>query len=368
MFKKLFGRSARIARRVELRPQGLHIDVHGDDTLLQAVLAHGVRYPHNCTVGTCGSCKTRLCQGRVKALSDFGYALGKAEIEAGFILACQAVPQDELTVIEAADPGAELPAPASFSGRITATEPLTHDIVRMEVALDRPLHFVAGQYASIRLPGMERARHYSFATAPRREGQKVLSFYVRRVPGGRFTQALFDGQAASQALAIEAPHGSFRLRPGEGEIVCVAGGSGLAPLMSLLQDMRQRRAYRPCRLLFGARTQADLYELQALQQIASAWDAPFQLLPVLSHEPAGSGWAGARGWVTDFIADPARETDWAQAQAYLCGPPAMVDAALAALTALGMPIEQVFHDRFVDGAPEPDRHPAPAETTTSTTN
>ncbi|HSV71921.1 MAG TPA: 2Fe-2S iron-sulfur cluster binding domain-containing protein [Methylibium sp.] len=349
IIKSLFG-GPKVRPVVEIRPQGVRIELSTGETILQAALAQGVAYPHNCTVGTCGSCKTHLVEGQIKALSDFGYTLSKEELEAGYILACQSVPRDPLTVVEIADLGADLPPPETCTGRIVATKPLTHDIVKMVVETDRPVRFVAGQYATFRTPELnDRGRNYSFAEAPQRAGSRTLAFFVRKVPGGRFTESLFAGQLAGQTLTLEAPHGSFRLRPGHADMVCVAGGSGLAPLISVLEDMRMRRVRRACTLLFGARTQADLYALDQIEGLAGGWLERFSFVPVLSHEPADSGWTGARGWVTDHIASAAGTTAWDQAEGYMCGPPPMIDAGMARLRELGMPLEHIHYDKFTEG-------------------
>jgi p-cymene monooxygenase electron transfer component len=346
--KSLFG-SAGPQQTVDIQPQGVTITVSSGQTILEAALSQGVPYPHNCTVGTCGSCKTRLLQGQVKAVSDFGYTLSRQELDAGYILACQAVPRDACTVVEIADPGADLPVPQACTGRIVNTAVLTHDILLVEVATDQPVKYVAGQYASIKAPGLARARNYSFADAPQREGRNSLTFFIRKVPGGEFTEALFAGQLQGKPLAIEAPHGSFYLRPGNGPMVCIAGGSGLAPLISLLEDMRKNRVRRSCTLLFGARTQADLYALDQIANIANAWLEPFRFVPVLSQEPLDSDWTGARGMVTDFIALPGEGDNLADAQGYLCGPPPMIDAGIEKLVAMGVPVSQIHADKFVDG-------------------
>jgi p-cymene monooxygenase electron transfer component len=343
--KSMFGGGG--PKLAEIRPLGVSIEVASGQTLLEAALAQGVAYPHNCTVGTCGSCKTRLLDGQVEAASDFGYTLSKAELEAGYILACQSVPRQAKTVVEIAPPSADLTAPQSFAARIVGTEALTHDIVKMTVEVDRPVKFVAGQYATFKAPGMPRGRNYSFADAPVRSGKRTLAFFVRKVPGGEFTEALFAGALTGKSLQMEAPHGAFYLRPGAAPMVCIAGGSGLAPLLSVLEDMRMRRVRRPCTLLFGARTQADLYATEQIRNIAGSSLEPFEFVPVLSQEPAASGWTGARGLVTDFI--PERALDVPAGEAYLCGPPPMIDAGIANLVERGMPLPSIFYDKFTDG-------------------
>jgi p-cymene monooxygenase electron transfer component len=344
--KSLFG--PKKAKYVEVAPFGSRYEVPSGETMLEAALKNGVPFPHNCTVGTCGSCKCKLKSGRVNALTDFGYTLSQQEIAAGFILACQAIPRDELTEVEVESQASDAPAPEQFKGSITATETLTHDIVRIGVKLDRPVRYVAGQYANLKYAGIERARNYSFADAPTREGRESISFFIRKVPGGVFTEALFSGQLNDIALEIDGPHGNFHLHPGADPMICIAGGSGLAPLLSLLEDGQKNRVKRPCAFLFGARTQADLYALDQIKQIASGWAEKFVFLPVLSHEPADSSWTGARGLVTQFITDALPDIDWTRAEGYMCGPPGMIDAGIASMTEVGMPLERIFYDKFTD--------------------
>jgi p-cymene monooxygenase electron transfer component len=347
-FQSLVGKPATV-KQMQILPQGVTVTIAAGKSLLESALAQGVAYPHNCTVGTCASCKSRLVQGRVREATPFGYTLSKEELDAGYILACQAFPRDDLTIVELPQPGADLPAPEAFKGEIKSTQPLTHDILKVTVRVDRPMNYVAGQYASMRIAGMPRMRHYSFADAPQREGRKELTFFIRKVPEGTFTQALFDGRLTGQALEIEAPQGSFYLRGGNAPMVCVVGGSGLAPLLSVLEDARKNRIRRRCVLLFGARTQADLYMLEQIRVIADSWLEPFVFVPVLSHEPADSEWTGARGMVTEFIKSSAAGIDWPTAEAYMCGPPPMIDAAISTMVGIGLPLDSIHYDKFTDG-------------------
>ena len=284
--KSLF--AAKEAKFVEVAPFGARYEVPSGETMLEAALKNGVPFPHNCTVGTCGSCKCKLKSGRVSALTDFGYTLSQQEIAAGFILACQAIPKDALTQVEVESQALDAPPVESFTGKISATETLTHDIVKITIALDRPIKFVAGQYANLKYPNIQRARNYSFADAPDRDGRQQISFFIRKVPNGMFTEALFKGELNDMTFDVEGPHGNFHLHPGTAPMVCIAGGSGLAPLLSVLEAGRKDRVQRPCAFLFGARTQADLYGLEQIQQIAQNWNGKFVFLPVLSHEPADS--------------------------------------------------------------------------------
>lgn len=340
--KAAFGKSK--PKQLRILPQDVTIELGQGQTLLEAALAHDIAYPHDCTVGTCASCKTRLKQGRVREATPFGYTLSKEELDAGYILACQAFPRDELTVVEIEPAAADLLPPEKYAATIVASEPLTHDILKVTVQADRAVNYAAGQYANLRQVSDDRARSYSFANAPQRKGRTTLEFYIRKVPGGEFTEALFNGELDGKPLEMKAPLGTFHLRGGDAPMVCIAGGSGLAPLVSILEHARANRIKRECTLLFGARTQADLYQLDAIENIASSWQGNFRFIPVLSHEPLDSDWQGARGLVTDHI-----ESGFCEgAEGYLCGPPLMIDAAIARLAKQGIPVDRVFYDKFTD--------------------
>lgn len=338
----------KLAKTVSVQPFGRHFEIRGSETILESALNNQVPFPHNCTVGTCGACKCRLKSGRVKAITDFGYTLSKQEIEAGYILACQAVPLDEETAIEIVSSGIDAPPPEAFTGKISRTEALTHDIMRVELKLDRPLNFVAGQYANIKHAALERSRSYSFADAPEQKGSDKITFMIRKVPGGEFTEALFAGSLTDLSFDIESPHGDFYLRTSTAPMICIAGGSGLAPLLSILEDARKKRVERSCTVLFGARTTADLYALDQIATIGQGWKGHFNFIPILSHEPEDSPWAGARGLVTEFIIPGLNREPHDKAEMYMCGPPGMIDRAIEVATQHGLGLEQIHYDKFTD--------------------
>jgi p-cymene monooxygenase electron transfer component len=136
-------------------------------------------------------------------------------------------------------------------------------------------------------------------------------------------------------------------------MICVAGGSGLAPLHAILLEANAADVTRDCTVLFGARTAADLYYLDELAALGARWRGRFSVLPVLSMEPPTSDWQGLRGLVTEALAPLAGNGFHADDQGYLCGPPAMVDAGVAELRRLGMRTDAVFCDRFLDASTQP---------------
>ncbi len=325
-------------RPTTARINGRPIGVLPKETLLQAALRQGIDFPHSCRVGGCASCKCRLLEGQVRELTETGYILTDEELDQGYILACQSVPKTDLRIeVDLAI----LQARRRVEGRVLAQQRVTHDITRLWVQLDESLAYKAGQYARLSLAGLPGiARSYSFASAPSAAGQ--VSFFVRQVPRGRFSSYVAEQDLCGQRVVVEGPLGDFWLRPAQAPLLLVAGGSGLAPILALLQQALADGVARPLTLLFGARQERDLYALDELAGIAAQWRGAFRFIPVLSDTPVESNWQGARGLVTEHL-PAALETG---AHAYLCGPPAMIDSAVALLRMHGVAGEHIHADRF----------------------
>lgn len=342
MLRKLFARKP--LSRVHLNGGAAEFEVGRNMTILESALAAGIAYPHDCTVGTCGSCRTRLITGAVEAITPFGYTLSKEELEGGYILACQAVPKGDVEIV--AELGA-LPA-VQTRGRIIAVEDMTHDIRRVEWHCDVPIAYLAGQYMSVRWPGGSGSRNYSFSTAPSEGGSTRLETFVRKVPGGAFTEQLFGAGFDGIEFEVEGPLGNFWLRDGDGPILLIGGGSGLAPLMSVLEDGLAKGIKRDAILLFGARQQRDLYCADKLARITDGWVGSFDYWPILSETPVD----GLRsGFVTAAIDEAVAQLGGTtKLQAYLCGPPAMIDAGVASLTESGLPLDRIHYDKFTDAS------------------
>ncbi|MEN9451849.1 MAG: hypothetical protein RLZZ369_908 [Pseudomonadota bacterium] len=314
------------------------IVVQPKETLLQAALREGINFPHSCRVGGCASCKCKLVNGKVKELTEAGYILSDEDLDQGYILACQSVPQTDVSI--EVDLGSQQ-ARRRVGGRVVSQDKLTHDITRLRVQLDEALAYKAGQFADISIESLSGvSRSYSFATPVQPDSQ--VSFFVRRVPGGVFSSAINDGIVVGQSVTIDGPAGDFWLRPSDAPILLVAGGSGLAPVLALLKDAVAHGVSRPVALLFGAREERDLYALDEIQEIARQWRGPFKFIPVLSAAAADASWRGERGLVIDKIPMVLA----AGTHAYLCGPPPMIDSAVALLKLHGVPAEHIHADRF----------------------
>lgn len=314
---------------------GRSITVQPGETLLAAALREGVDFPHSCRVGACASCKCRITSGTVRELTETGYILRRDEIERGTVLACQSVPRSHVTV--------EIDRPTEgAAGTIVRTTKLTHDITRVVVQLDTPLPYRAGQHTLLSLDGLPGvSRSYSFAAPPRSDGR--VEFFVRHVPGGLMSTVIHEQPLTGRRVSLQGAAGDFWLRDDDTPLVLVAGGSGLAPILALLEAAADRGVRRPVTLLFGARRKRDLYALDRIAALVDRWPARFRYVPVLSEASDDSDWDGETGLVTDLLA----EHTPAGAHGYLCGPPGMVDAGVARLEALGIDAAHIHVDRFI---------------------
>jgi NAD(P)H-flavin reductase len=279
---------------------------------------------------------------------DFSYTLSEAEISDGYILACQALLKSDITIELEADAHAPNQALETYNGKITATNMLTHDIAEVTVELDRPISYTAGQYADIGLEGFNRHRSYSFAAAPVQGGQTSLTFHVRNVPGGSYTEWLFEKDRVGEAFELHGPSGAFWLRTCEAPILGVAGGSGMAPLKAILDEALANKIKRPVTYLFGARAQRDLYCLEEMKSLTEQWSTTFKFIPGLSDEPEDSDWTGKRGLVTDFINDETTGFAISDSHVYLCGPPGMIDSTLVKLEEANISLDHIHYDKFLD--------------------
>ncbi|MEH6542537.1 MAG: 2Fe-2S iron-sulfur cluster binding domain-containing protein [Porticoccaceae bacterium] len=339
-------------RTATIQPGGESFEVPKNRTLLQAANDKGIDFPQHCTVGTCGSCRCKLLEGEVRPLRDFSYTLTRAEISDGYILACQSILRGDV-VVELESRGELATQPAErFTAKITSTGMLTHDIMEVSVQLDRPLTYTAGQFADLLinngLEGFARHRSYSFSSAPEVGGSSDLSFHIRRVSGGSYTEWLFEKDRTGEMLELRGPNGSFWLRADDAAILCIAGGSGMAPIKAILEEAAAHDIKRPVTYLFGARAQRDLYCLEEMQALAKQWPGNLQFIPILSEEPEGSSWTGKRGLVTEYINPAAVGFDLKGCHTYLCGPPVMIDAALEVLAHNQVPTDHIHYDKFLD--------------------
>lgn len=335
--------------------------VKAGDNLLNAALELGIPWPHDCRVGSCTTCKCTLKKGKTKSLTDFSYVLDPDQLKAGMILACQTHLKSDVEIEVDLDDASHASQIVSYEGTLSRIRDLTHDIKEIVITSDYPLPSrsgIAGQYAEISYTELSAPRSYSYAKAPENEAQDEVTFFVRLVPGGEFTEWLFAEDRTGEKMTVAGPYGHFWLRPGGTPLICIAGGSGISSIKAVLESAVNEEVQRDCLFLFGARTQKDLYCLEEIAEIGSQWHEShsFEFIPVLNMEPEHSDWDGARGLVTDYLKTAYVDTGrilLGEAQGYLCGPPPMVDAAIKVMVEQGMKKDNIFFDKFLDASSMP---------------
>jgi len=335
--------------KVRFEPVDIEIEVSEEETVLNAAFRQGIALTHGCREGQCGACKSFLLDGDLEMAKYSTFALPEYESDEGYVLLCRShVYSDaEIELINYDEDILRLGTPIeTFRTNIAAIEPLTHDIRRLVLKMNEPgktLRFNAGQYASIRIPDSEEYRAYSMANTPRTTDQ--LEFIIKIFPGGRFSGLLDGGFTIGQELEIKGPYGVFMLREKEPtDIVCIGGGSGMAPLWSLLNDMEERGIERQATYFYGARTRKDLFYLDHLHELENRLPG-FRFIPALSMATEEDAWEGETGLITEVL-DRHLDEDQVHTQAYLCGPPPMIDAAIPVLISKGISEDRIFYDKF----------------------
>jgi len=330
-----------MTNHVDIRQAGRTISVPEGATILDAALANGIAYPHGCHSGRCGACKSRLVSGKVDLLQHSRFALSDEEKAHGQILACRAIPTTD-TIVAWLDDDEETPSHPRrcLNGRVTAITDATHDIKQIQLVIngDDSLAFTAGQYARLTFAGAP-TRDYSMASGP---GERVLEFHIRRVPGGAATQHIHALLKVDDPVLVEGPFGSSYLREQHtGPILCVAGGSGLAPIKGIVETAIARGMKQPIHVYFGVRSSRDLYLVDHFEGLTQR-HPNLRFTPVLSEASLGARWR--TGLVTDAFAKDLQDLDgW---KAYVAGPPPMVEAAIQISTARGMRSTDLHADVF----------------------
>lgn len=317
---------------------GRRFAVGDSKTILQAALDAGITYPHSCRSGRCGACKSRLVSGHVELGKHSPFALSEQERADGFILACRSVPSDDV-VVEWLDEAFDAKPAEAQEAEVVAIDRMTHDILAIRLALaDREsFRFAAGQYLSLSVPGAP-ARSYSMASRP---DEELVELHIRAVPGGRTSGLIHALLKQGDTVGIEGPGGSAYLREAHvGPIVALAGGSGLAPIKSIVETALLSGMAQPIHVYFGARTEHDLYLVEHFRALEQRF-ANLTFIPALS-QTASDRWRG--GFVSDALAED--HSDLAGAKAYVAGPPAMVDAAMAVLGVRGVLATDIHADVF----------------------
>ena len=334
--------------RVRFEPVGIEMDVFEGETVLDAAFRQGISVMHGCKEGQCSSCKSLLVEGDIELLKYSTFALPDYQKDTDHILLCRTLAYSDITV-ELLNFDEDLMrrsiAVQEFAATLTSITSLTHDIRVLELSLDRPLRFWAGQYVDLTIPGAGITRSFSMANAPRE--LTTLRFIIKRYPQGAFSALLGGGLQPGQRLVAKGPYGAcFRREERPGPMLLIGGGSGMSPLWSIVQDHIDSGEQRPVRFFYGARAKRDLFYLDEFASLAANLPE-FRFIPALSDAEPGDGWTGETGFIHDVVQRTLREENLdGEIDAYACGPPPMVDAVLPILQMAGLEPERIYVDKF----------------------
>jgi len=317
-----------MAFQVTLQPSGHGFAAEAGTSLLDAALEAGLHLPYGCRNGACGACKGKIVDGHVDHGAATEFALTPEDRTAGLVLTCCAKPLSDLT-LECREASAENDIPV----KILPT--------RVQLPTGERLQFLAGQYIDFLLKDGKR-RAFSLANAPQED--EFLEIHIRLVPGGLFTEQVFNTIKERDILRIEGPHGNFQLQElSQKPVILLAGGTGFAPVKSIVEHSVHHRIARPLHIYWGARDRSGLYLPELPQQWAQQ-HAHIRYVPVLSEPQAADAWDGRRGLVHQAVLED--HPDLSGFQVYACGAPAMIEAAHRDFRAQGLPTEEFFADVF----------------------
>lgn len=321
------------------------LDVKGGKPLLGTMMEEGIFIPSACGGrGSCGLCKVKVTEGAGQYLPTELPWMTEEEIADQIRLSCQLKVKNDMS-IEIPD---ELFNVKEFQAKVGKVRDLTHDIkeVTLEVVDPPEIEMVPGQFVQLRIPEYELTdepvyRAYSVASNP--SDTKHVELEIRLVPNGIATTYVHNYLQEGDDVVFNGPYGDFYLRDTESEIICIAGGSGMAPIKSILLSMAEKGIERRARYFFGARSKKDLFLVDEMKDIEKQLPN-FEFIPALSDPDPEDNWEGEVGLITDVLDKHLESGN--NVEAYLCGSPGMIDACVKVLTSNGVPEEKIYYDKF----------------------
>ena len=317
------------------------LTVTGGESLLSYFAQNKIFVPSACGgKATCGYCKVEVLSGGGHILPTEEVFIKREDRQKGLRLACQVKVKNDLEVLVSED----LLQAQEYKTKIATITDLTHDIKYIVMKLVEPqeISFKPGQYIQFRIPEAEEFRAYSIASPPSQKN--TIELIVRLVPGGLCSSYIHEVLDVDDEITVTGPYGDFYLREdSEREIVCIGGGCGMAPIRSILFHSMGKGMPRKITYFFGARSKKDLFYTEELESIERSYQN-FRYIPVLSEPKPDDKWTGEAGFVTQAVERYLQSNG--NTEAYLCGPPPMIDAALKVLTKKGVHEMHIYYDKF----------------------
>ena len=327
--------------KVIIEPDGRSLDVNPGESILAAAMRHGVNLTYVCRNAVCGTCKGSLFAGTVDYGKPEPPGLTTEEKTLGLILLCQAIPTSDLRIRAPIINTPENIPIKNIPTFVVAKQQLSHDVIKLllKPAGNSRLQFFAGQYLDIILADGQR-RSFSIASSP--HDKELIELHIRHIEDGEFSAFLYSQLKEKDMLRIEGPFGQFYLHGADTPLIFMAGGTGFAPIKSIIECALQDGIEQVMYLYWGARTRQDLY----LDVLPQQWSrkANINYIPVLSDTPAVDQWRGRQGMVHEAIAGDF--ADLANYAVYAAGPPAMIKAGWQALSRNGLRRDCYYSDAF----------------------
>lgn len=327
---------------VTIQPSGHQFELADNEFVLDGALRNGIMFPYGCRSGSCGTCFGKVISGEIDYPYDLPLGLMESDHANGQALFCAAVAHSDLTIDVREVRSREEIRLKTLPAQVISLNKLAPDVMEVRLALpaSERLMFRAGQYIDFLLRNRKR-RAFSIANAP--VNDEYLELHIRLVPGGEFTEMVFDQFQLKTLVRIEAPHGNFYVREESNRpLIMIAGGTGFAPIKGMIEQLRAEQDTRPIHLYWGARAKVDLY----INELAESWGekARFDYTPVLSDIADGDDWKGRTGYVHQAVSED--YPDLSGFDVYMAGPPQMIVAGIARFRLQGLPQEQLFTDSF----------------------
>jgi len=328
--------------KISLSPSGEIFDAKPSETILEAAIRSGITIPFGCQNGSCGSCKSKIISGNVFLEGYQTSALNNSEVADGWTLCCKALATEDLVIETRTQIDKALMNPIITPVRIEALEKLNHDVMRMTLKLpgDKTLGFRAGQYLEfIMKDGSKRA--FSIASPP---SEPLIELHLRLIEGGKFTHFVFNEMQEKTIHRIEAPLGQFYMRESDKPIIFVSGGTGFAPIKSIIEDMIQSKNTRPIFLYQGVKAEEDLY----MNEICNLWQSKYpniKYIPIFSDPTENDNKIIRRGFVHAAVMEDFETLS--DVQVYCCGAPILVETAFLEFTQKkSLPESEFYADVF----------------------
>lgn len=321
------------------------LTVDGGDTLLTALVEQKIFIPSACGgKGSCGYCKVKVTEGGGAILpTELGY-VSPSEQKEGVRLSCQLKVKEDLQI----QIPEELFSVKQFDYHVAFLKDVTPTIrhLRLELPEHEEITFKPGQYIQLLTPKYkgnedEVYRAYSIASSP--SDTKAVELYIGYVKDGVATTFVHNHLSQGETVTLVGPYGDFYYQHSQKEMVMVAIGTGMAPIMSILKYMRDEKIDRKVTFYFGARTREDLFELDTLEALMAQMPN-FRLITCLSKPTESCNWEGEKGRVTEMLEKYLSDAE--DKEAYLCGSPVMIDSVTPVLKAKGMPEGSIYYDKF----------------------